>query len=135
MIVSLADYPKTSITTTFSVSLSSAGFECFYNVPVFYKVGDPPLNFAILFRNNTSVTDTPLKQILQPLATDENGSEISLPSFVQYDSTDDSPPKRGGALGNEQNFESMQGRKLFKVDKARYTDVGTYQIGLRLGYE
>ena len=29
----------------------------------------------------------------------------------------------------------MQGRKLFKVDKARYTDVGIYQIGLRLGYE
>ena len=64
MIVSLADYPKTSITTTFSVSLSSAGFECFYNVPVFYRVGGPPLNFTILFLNNTSATDTPLKQIL-----------------------------------------------------------------------
>lgn len=110
----LVEYPQVKYTTQpFNVTLSTAGFGCLANTGVKFTTGDPPLQFGVLFTNNTVVSDKiKLTQIAEPVAFNDANQEMSLPAFVTF------------------KKESLQ----FVIANPPYESVGSYSFGIRLGY-
>lgn len=108
----LSDYPNAVAAIPFSVSLGTAGFSCLTISPATFMVGDPVMQFGVMYANNTAMPDDiKLTQVIEPVVINENNQEVSLPGFLTY--------------------KSMQ----FTIANPPFESVGKYQIGLKMGYQ
>ena len=64
------------------------------------------------YANKTEITNIKLTKFIKPYARLSGGNEIPLPAFIKVDTS----------------------FMIFKIDKAGYDDVGTYEIGWSVGY-
>lgn len=76
LITWLKDYPDISITSDFTVSLSSSDITCLPNAPQSYLWGEPPLIFGIQMKNQTINYGASLTPVKTAVTLDENGYVI-----------------------------------------------------------
>jgi hypothetical protein len=93
------------------VTLSDSLITCFQGNPKVYSIGEDPLSFGVQYLNQTSVLNIKLTSFQKPIALNKE-QEIELPFFVKFDTKS----------------------KIFTLDGASFTEIGIYNIGLKLGY-
>jgi len=112
LVVSFEKYPTIQLVKTFNVILGDSDLSCIPTAKKSYKLGSPEYNFGITFKNNTFVQMTKITPYIEPIAFDWAGIETSMPSFVKYN--------------NELNN--------FAIETSNFDDLGTFKIGLKMGY-
>jgi hypothetical protein len=76
------------MTKPFNITLSTAGFGCLANTGLKFTTGDAPMQFGLMYSNNTYVSERiKLTQVVEPVAYNDNNVEISLPSFIIFKET------------------------------------------------
>jgi len=112
LVVSLEQYSQITLVKPFNVTLGSTELSCTQQPTEKYAIGSPPISFGVLFQNYTFVPVVKLTSFQELVAKDGADSDIAMPSFINY------------------NRESNS----FVAQTSKFEDVGTYKIGLKMGY-
>jgi hypothetical protein len=110
----LLNYPNIKHSMPFSVTLSSAGFQCMNNPSFVFTTGDPDYQFGIIYNNATHLEGSyKLTQISEPYILNEQMQELSLPAFSKF------------------SKETLK----YNISKPKFEQCGKYLFGLKLGYK
>ena len=112
MVAYLEDWPTRNITQSFNVTQSSSELACKAGSTLSYNFGDPPTTFAVNYSNETFVHSLKLTPVKTPFASNTFGEEVALPWFANYNAR----------------------TSTFSLQKVKYEDLGSYFIGLKIGY-
>ena len=113
----LRDYPSISITEAFNITLISDELRCDPQFSHKFYLNST-YQFQIGYKNFTNAGSLKLTPVFQPFSTivaeeSQETEQLGLPSFISFSAND----------------------RLFTVKPENVLDLGTYLIGLKVGYK
>ena len=114
MIAKLKNYPDKNTTIPFNVTMNDYNIYCLNNRALTLEIGqEQPLIVATTYTTKTINDGVKMTPFLAPIVQDFAGNTINMPPFIKY----------------------QQATHILEVFDVDFQDIGTYFLGLRLGYE